>query len=77
MVSGEAPALFAKACELFIIDLTLHSWQNTEDDKRPMLRRNDIAKAVRETELFDFLDEVLFPNDHRVYVFFFNLLPLI
>ncbi len=30
MISAETPVLFAKACEMFIIELTLRSWQYTE-----------------------------------------------
>jgi len=26
MISAEAPVLFAKACEIFILELTLRSW---------------------------------------------------
>ncbi|MCI28402.1 nuclear transcription factor Y subunit C-9, partial [Trifolium medium] len=34
MISAEAPVLFAKACELFISELTLRSWNHTEENKR-------------------------------------------
>ena len=30
MISAETPILFAKACEMFIMELTLRSWQYTE-----------------------------------------------
>jgi nuclear transcription factor Y gamma len=38
MISQEAPALFAKACELFILELTLRAWLNTEENKRKTLQ---------------------------------------
>ena len=34
MVSSEAPVVFAKACELFILELTLRSWCYSEQSKR-------------------------------------------
>jgi len=37
MISAEAPVLFAKACELFIIELTHRAWQYTEEGKRRTL----------------------------------------
>jgi len=30
MISAETPILFAKACEMFIVELTLRSWSYTE-----------------------------------------------
>jgi len=55
MISAEAPVLFAKACELFILELTLRSWMHSEESKRRTLQRNDIAAAITKTDVFDFL----------------------
>ena len=38
MISAEAPVLFAKACELFIRDLTKRSWLHAEENKRRTLQ---------------------------------------
>ncbi|KAJ7975778.1 Nuclear transcription factor Y subunit C [Quillaja saponaria] len=57
MVSAEAPALFSKACELFILELTLRAWMQTEECNRRILQRCDIGRAIRQTDLFDFLPE--------------------
>jgi nuclear transcription factor Y gamma len=38
MISAEAPVLFAKACELFIIELTHRAWLHTEEGKRRTLQ---------------------------------------
>lgn len=38
MISAEAPAVFAKACEIFILELTLRSWTVTEESKRRTLQ---------------------------------------
>lgn len=38
MISQEAPMLFAKAAEIFISELALRSWVQTEDSKRRTLQ---------------------------------------
>ena len=38
MISAEAPVLFAKACEIFINELTLRAWTHTEENKRRTLQ---------------------------------------
>ena len=38
MISAEAPILFAKACELFILELTLRAWMHTDENKRRTLQ---------------------------------------
>lgn len=64
MISAEAPVLFAKACELFIADLSIRSWCYTTEDKgkRRTLTREDVCTAVQQTDIFDFLVEVLLPR---------------
>ncbi|KAJ7241964.1 hypothetical protein O6H91_11G049500 [Diphasiastrum complanatum] len=62
MISAEAPVLFAKACELFILELTLRSWIHTEENKRRTLQRNDIAGAISRADIFDFLVDIV-PRD--------------
>lgn len=59
MISAEAPVLFAKACELFILELTLRSWMHTEENKRRTLQRNDIAGAISRGDIFDFLVDIV------------------
>lgn len=55
MISAEAPVLFAKACEFFILEMTLRSWNVAEEYKRKTLQRSDVAAAIRRTEVWDFL----------------------
>mmetsp|Transcript_10757 Transcript_10757/g.23658 ORF Transcript_10757/g.23658 Transcript_10757/m.23658 type:complete len:136 (+) Transcript_10757:21-428(+) len=55
MISAEAPVLFAKACEMFILELTLRSWCFSEKMKRRTLQKDDIEAAIKNTEIFDFL----------------------
>jgi len=59
MISAEAPVLFAKACEMFILELTLRSWIHTEENKRKTLQKTDIAMAVSKTDTFDFLIDIV------------------
>jgi histone H3/H4 len=67
MISSEAPVLFAKACEMFILELTLRSWIHSEENKRRTLQRNDIATAITKTDIFDFLVDIV-PRDEVVGV---------
>jgi nuclear transcription factor Y, gamma len=55
MISAEAPVLFAKACEIFILELTLRSWCFSEKSKRRTLQKDDIEAAIQDTPIFDFL----------------------
>eukprot|EP00877_Chromochloris_zofingiensis_P005138 jgi/Chrzof1/14625/Cz09g09270.t1 len=64
MISAEAPVLFAKACEMFILELTLRSWIHAEENKRRTLQRNDIAAAITKTDIFDFLVDIV-PRDEQ------------
>ena len=59
MISAEAPALFAKACELFIMEITNRSWIHTEDSRRRTLQRNDIANCISSTDIYDFLVDIV------------------
>ncbi|CAM9402126.1 unnamed protein product [Discosporangium mesarthrocarpum] len=59
MISAEAPVLFAKACEMFILELTLRSWCYSEKNKRRTLQKEDIQTAIKKTEIFDFLVDVI------------------
>ncbi|CAL9058354.1 unnamed protein product [Musa banksii] len=59
MISAEAPILFAKACELFILELTIRSWLHAEENKRRTLQKNDIAAAISRTDIFDFLVDIV------------------
>jgi hypothetical protein len=62
MISAEAPIIFAKACEIFILELTLRAWIQTEDNKRRTLQRSDVANAIAKNDTFDFLIDIV-PRD--------------
>ena len=55
MISAEAPVLFAKACEMFILELSLRSWNCSEKNKRRTLQKEDVEMAIENTDIFDFL----------------------
>eukprot|EP01040_Poterioochromonas_malhamensis_P003974 gene3974-4251_t len=55
MISAEAPVLFAKACELFILDLSIRAWGAAEKTKRRTLQKEDVDAAINNTDVFDFL----------------------
>lgn len=59
MISAEAPVIFAKACEMFILELALRSWTHTEENKRRTLQKNDIGTAISRTDVFDFLVDII------------------
>ena len=59
MIRAEAPVLFAKACELFILELTLRSYHFTGAKARNNLTKEDVQETVNKTGMYDFLVEIL------------------
>lgn len=59
MISAEAPILFAKACEIFITELTMRAWCVAETNKRRTLQKADIAEALQKSDMFDFLIDIV------------------
>jgi hypothetical protein len=55
MISAEAPILFAKACELFVLELSMRSWIEAEAFKHRTLQRTDVLRAISKCDEFDFL----------------------
>ncbi|XP_050230190.1 nuclear transcription factor Y subunit C-4-like [Mercurialis annua] len=66
MISADTPILFSKACELFILELTLRSWLQTDQCKRRILQRCDIARAIRHDHTLDFLLHAVPYDDYQV-----------
>ncbi|CAD6246163.1 unnamed protein product [Miscanthus lutarioriparius] len=62
MIAAEAPVVFSRACEMFILELTHRGWAHAEENKRRTLQKSDIAAAVARTEVFDFLVDIV-PRD--------------
>jgi histone H3/H4 len=57
-ISGDAPVFLAKACEMFIQELTLRAWHHTKQNKSRTLQRKDISVALATTHVFDFLVDI-------------------
>ena len=55
MISAEAPVLFAKACEMFILELSLRANAAAEKSKRRTLQKEDVEAAIKQCLVFDFL----------------------
>ncbi|XP_051140654.1 nuclear transcription factor Y subunit C-2-like [Andrographis paniculata] len=64
MVTADTPVIFAKACELFIMELTLRAWMRAQESNSETIHRNHVANAVRDEELLLFLKDIvpLAPN---------------
>ncbi|TPX51989.1 hypothetical protein SeMB42_g01725 [Synchytrium endobioticum] len=62
MISAEAPMLFARACDIFIQELTLRAWMHAQDNKRRTLQKSDVATAVSKSDMYDFLIDIV-PRD--------------
>lgn len=65
MISAEAPILFAKACEMFIVEMTHKAYYYAKRNNRKTLQRNDIASAITDTEIYDFLLDIM-PRDEMI-----------
>jgi nuclear transcription factor Y, gamma len=59
MIAAEAPVVFARACEMFILELTHRGWEYAEENKRRTLQKSDIAAAISRTDVFDFLVDIV------------------
>ncbi|KAI0511940.1 hypothetical protein KFK09_012574 [Dendrobium nobile] len=59
MIAAEAPVVFARACEMFILQLTQKGWTHAVKNKRRTLQKNDIAAAIGQTDIFDFLVDII------------------
>ncbi|CAA7055632.1 unnamed protein product [Microthlaspi erraticum] len=55
MVSGDAPALFSKACEYFVLELTLRAWVRTQACTRQTIQGCDFVEALKKSETYGFL----------------------
>lgn len=46
MIAEESSVILAKACEMYIPDMTSRAWINTEEDTRRIVQTKDIATAI-------------------------------
>lgn len=59
MIAADAPIIMSRACELLIRELTCRAWQHTERNRRRTLQRQDVHAAVGESEVYDFLIDIV------------------
>ncbi|KAL6324849.1 hypothetical protein AAG906_018376 [Vitis piasezkii] len=64
MISADSQILFAKASELFILELTLRAWFHAEANKRRTLQPCDIGRAIRCYPTLHFLTNIA-PDVHK------------
>ena len=65
MISAEAPCLFTRACEMFILDITHRAWFFSEENKRRTLQKSDISQTIAKTDIFDFLIDLIPKEDQE------------
>ena len=59
MISAETPVIFARACEMFIMDITIRSTPYAEyDNDKMVLTKKSILDTIKNTDIFDFLMEI-------------------
>ena len=58
IISADGPLVFAKACEIFILNSPC-VLELTAKHKRRTLQRNDVALAVADFDMFDFLIDIV------------------
>ena len=54
-ISGDAPLICSKACELFVQEMTFRAWLSAQESKRRTLQRNDISTSLLRSDQYDFL----------------------
>ncbi|KAF7820900.1 putative CCAAT-binding transcription factor subunit aab-1 [Senna tora] len=59
MISAETPISLSKACEMFIQEMSLRAWMQTEENKRRVIQRHDVVESIHENKLYDFLTDVI------------------
>lgn len=59
MISAEAPVVFARACSMFILDLTLRSWFEATGKDRRTVQKEDVYDAILKADVFDFLVDIV------------------
>lgn len=64
MVASEVPVLFSLVAEVFIEELTVRAWINTDESKRRILQKSDISAAIKTSQMYDFLIYIVPPHDY-------------
>ncbi|XP_064405521.1 nuclear transcription factor Y subunit gamma-like isoform X2 [Halichondria panicea] len=59
MISAEVPVMFSKAVDVFISELSIRAWHITEESKRRTIQCSDIAMAITNNDMYDFLIDIV------------------
>ncbi|KAG2053172.1 histone-fold-containing protein [Suillus hirtellus] len=59
MIAADAPILFCKVCEIFILEITAHTFIIADSNKHQTLSCADIAKALAKSDQFNFLIDIV------------------
>ncbi|CAL9224462.1 unnamed protein product [Arabidopsis halleri] len=66
MVSSDSHVLLAKACDIFIEEVTLRAWRHTQSCSRNTIQSCDIYKALKESVVYDELTDLVSFGQHSV-----------
>ncbi|KAG7543724.1 Histone-fold [Arabidopsis thaliana x Arabidopsis arenosa] len=66
MVSSDSHVLLAKACDIFIEEVALRAWRNTQSCSRNTIQSCDIYKALKESVIYDELTDLVSFGQHSV-----------
>lgn len=59
MVSSDSHVLLAKACDIFIEEVTLRAWRHTQSCSRNTIQSCDIYKALKQSVIYDELNDLV------------------
>ena len=59
MIGGDANYIMTKASELFVQEVTLRANAHVDENNRRTVKRHDIIAAVNQTDIFDFLIDIV------------------
>ncbi|KAG7611077.1 Histone-fold [Arabidopsis suecica] len=66
MVTSESHVLLAKACEIFIEEVTLRAWRQTQSCSRNTIQSCDIKNALKNSVIYDELNDLVSFEQHSV-----------
>jgi hypothetical protein len=68
---------YTQACEVFILELTLRGWSKVDAEKRRVLTKTDITSACHQSEMYDFLVDIIPPKETKTQELLSQLPPQI
>ena len=66
MVTSESHVLLTKACEIFIEEVTLRAWRQTQSCSRNTIQSCDIKNALKNSVIYDELNDLVSFEQHSV-----------